>query len=430
METLKIIRALLRKHPFGLIAFAGSAVFALINFWLLNQVTTLASFFQMAIDGDFFLNLKLADAKVAGIVYLIFYWLTTTFIVIGFGASLSLFVWIYKHKRDSCRLNGAAGGGGILGSLFAAGCPVCGAYLLGALGISSGLAIFPLKGLELKFLGAGLLAASIFWETKVVRKLKDDMAEEAELSDSVGLDFSRQSKIIFNKLHRAALWGLVTVLTVNQFLIGSFIPKAQSSSLGQFFGSLFGVQGAAAKEILATKLNPDGKTTTVAKWPTITEVPAEPKGMNALEAAQVVMIARGAPFYAPPGISFDDAKGALEAWQKYEKEIQLPADLDARWKKITSTMTCDYCCGGPTRVTTINRCGCRHAQAYRSVAKYLLANYGDKYSDDEILGELQRWKGVWYPRGVVEDYLLATGRGDVLGHATHGGAGADGRHGL
>ena len=60
----------------------------------------------------------------------------------------------------------------------------------------------------------------------------------------------------------------------------------------------------------------------------------------------------------------------------------------------------------------------------------MLEKYGDTYSDDQLFGEAYRWQAVWYPSGVVEDYLLATGRGDVLGHKTHGGAGADGRHGL
>lgn len=93
-------------------------------------------------------------------------------------------------------------------------------------------------------------------------------------------------------------------------------------------------------------------------------------------------------------------------------------------------MVCSYCCGGPTSVTTINRCGCAHARAVQGFFKYMLQNYGDKYSDDQLLGEGHRWYAIWYPKGMLEDYLLATGKGDVLGHQTHGGAGADGRHGL
>ncbi|OGL66087.1 hypothetical protein A3B21_01395 [Candidatus Uhrbacteria bacterium RIFCSPLOWO2_01_FULL_47_24] len=230
--------------------------------------------------------------------------------------------------------------------------------------------------------------------------------------------------------YKSAVWVITALLAVNQFMIGSMVPKAHGSGGLKSLKSLFGAQGASAREILDTKLNSDGKTTTIAKWPTISEVPAEPKGMDLVEAAKVVMIPTGTPLYAPQGISFDDPVSALAAWQPYEQQITLSPELQKRWENIVSQMTCDYCCGGPTRVTIITNCGCRHAQAYRSIAKYLVRNYGDKYSDDEIIGELKRWKGAWYPKGVIEDYLLATGRVDVLGHQTHGGAGAEGMHGF
>ena len=230
--------------------------------------------------------------------------------------------------------------------------------------------------------------------------------------------------------YKAGVWVIAVLLAVNQFMIGSFIPKAHGASPFAGLASLFSARHASARELLDTKLNPDGKTTTIAKWPTITEVPAEPKGMDPVEAAKMVMIPTGTPFYAPQGISFDDPVGALAAWQPFESQIKLSPELQKRWEHIVGQMTCDYCCGGPTQVTIITNCGCRHAQAYRSIAAYLLQNHADKYSDDEIVGELKRWKGVWYPKGVIEDYLLATGRGDVLGHQTHGGAGADGKHGF
>lgn len=269
------------------------------------------------------------------------------------------------------------------------------------------------------------LAASL-----VIEKRNEDTRLDSRLrgNDSgPGNDDGLVSDIAWK---RGMVWVITILLAVNQFMIGALVPKAQGRSLVKSLRSVFSAQGASAREIIATKLNPDNRTTTVGKWPTITEVPSEPKGVDAVEAAKVVMIATGTPFYAPSGISFDDPVGALAAWQSYEDQIQLSGEPQARWEKITGTMTCDYCCGGPTRVTVINRCGCRHAKAYRSIAKHLLQTVGDKYTDDEILGELQRWKGIWYPKGAIEDYLLATGRVDVMGHQTHGGAGADGMHGM
>lgn len=227
---------------------------------------------------------------------------------------------------------------------------------------------------------------------------------------------------------RGLLWVITAALATNQLMIGSFLPKPAGHA--SLFSSFLGTSRAAAKEILSTKLKPDGKTTTIAAWPTITEVPAEPRGMSTVDAAKVVMVPTGTPFYAPKGVTFDEGVKSLDAWQPYEKQTQLSDALQKRYDKIIGTMTCDYCCGSADRVTIINNCGCKHAGAFRSITKLLLKDYADQYSDEQIIGELQRWKGVWYPKGVVEDYLLATGRGDAIGHQTHGGAGSDGRHGI
>ena len=226
-------------------------------------------------------------------------------------------------------------------------------------------------------------------------------------------------------------WLIIALMLTNQLLMMAFTPSsAKAASILPRLKALVGIGEAPSNFIYATKVNPDGKTTTVAKWPTITEVPGDPGG-DPVEAAKVVMLPQGVPFYAPEGISFDDAVGALDAWGKYEDTITtLPPDLQTRWQSIIDTMTCDYCCGGPMQVTIISRCGCAHSKAYRGLAKYLVEKYRGEYSNEQILGELQRWKSVWYPKGVVEDYLLATGRGDVLGHENHGGAGPDGRHGM
>ncbi len=60
----------------------------------------------------------------------------------------------------------------------------------------------------------------------------------------------------------------------------------------------------------------------------------------------------------------------------------------------------------------------------------MIVTYGDKYSDAQLKGEASYWGVIWYPKGYLEDYLLATGNVNVMGHATHGGAGSDGMHGL
>lgn len=404
------------------VAVVGALILGYVDYWLLTQKTTLQMFYAMAANGDFGKYGQLYAWTYTGVSLL-------TFVLFGF--SLALLVWMYRHSRLRAITDVGTGGIGAIASAFGAACPVCGAFLLGLLGVAGGVSIFPLKGLEFHFLSLALIIISLVVMARRAAPLIDGTCATCVVHGT-----SARGRVHFSL--SGFLIGIIIIgLLANYFVIhdvaramGYKLTPLGVGAVTTFIGELVSPQAKLAKEIISTKLNPDGRTTTVGKWPTITEVPAEPKGMDPVEAAKVVMLPKGTPFYAPEGISFDDAIGALNNWQRYEHEIQLSGDLEARYQKIVSTMTCDYCCGGPTRVTVINNCGCSHSAAYRSIAKYLVKNYGDKYSDDEIIGELQRWKGAWYPKGVVEDYLLATGRGDVLGHDTHGGAGRDGRHGF
>ena len=94
------------------------------------------------------------------------------------------------------------------------------------------------------------------------------------------------------------IWLLVILFLLNQLMITKI-----SMAVGMRNGS-------TSKTIIAPKINPDGKTTTLIEWPTITEVSANPNSGNALSDAKVVMIATGKPFYAPDDIAFDDTAPA------------------------------------------------------------------------------------------------------------------------
>lgn len=237
-------------------------------------------------------------------------------------------------------------------------------------------------------------------------------------------------KLVILPLKKMVMSLLIVLFLVNQFLIG------QASAMmglmpGGFMnmGNMFGMKAEAAM-IMAPKLNPDGVTTSLVEQPTITALPANPNTGDAVADARTVMIPTGKPFYAPGDISFDDPINAQKQWGAYEDSITLSGGLMDRYNQIIATFTCNYCCGSPTQVTTVNRCGCQHAKAWRGFFKYMLQTYGDKYSNDQLKGEAYRWTGIWYPKGVLADYLLATGKSNALPHETHGGAGTDGNHGI
>lgn len=227
--------------------------------------------------------------------------------------------------------------------------------------------------------------------------------------------------------NKILLSALIAVFVVNQIAIASISQAMGITHKIQF--NITGAKTASAMEIMMPILNTDGLTTHIQKMPTITEVPRETGSADVIADAKSVMLATGTPFYAPPGISFDQPVEALKLWVDFANN-ELTPELTDRYKRLTSIFPCNFCCGSPTNVTKNSNCGCAHANAARGFFKYMLTQYGDKYTDDQLFGEAYKWQAIWYPSGVVEDYLLATGRGNVRPHKTHGGAGTDGMHGI
>lgn len=232
-----------------------------------------------------------------------------------------------------------------------------------------------------------------------------------------------------DRIARRVAWVITIVLAANQFMISSMSPKPAAASPVASIKSMLGIKSASATTIVAPKINADGKTTSLAEQPTISEVPANPQSGDDLADAKTVILGTGSPSYAPDGISFSDPVTAQNTWGAYEG-VELTGELLTRYTQLTHTLPCSYCCGEPGNVTHNQNCGCAHAKAARGFFKYMLQTYGAKYSNEQLLGEAFRWQAIWYPKGAVEDYLLATGKVNVIGHAAHGGAGADGMHGL
>ncbi len=402
------------------IAFIVSVTAAVISYWLFNQTTSIPAFLVSMQNGDFG-----SYGYAYGIIYII-----STFLIITLsGISVATAVFLYRHSQLGKGKTLGANAGGFVAAAFGMGCPVCGGFLLSAIGIAGGLAIFPLQGLELKFLSLALLIAStIFALSKVGTAIHCADCEDITHRTSKVKKLAGR-KLIVLPLGKLALISLIVAFSVNQFLITQTAAQMGLATGG--LAQLLGIQSANAKKIIAPKINSDGTTTSLVEQPTITEVLANPRTGDALADAKVVMIATGKPFYAPSDISFDDPINAQKKWGAYESSITLTGDLNARYEKMIGTMmVCSYCCGGPTQVTMNKNCGCAHAKAVRGFYKYMLQTYGAQYTDEQLVGESHRWYAIWYPKGMLEDYLLATGNEQALPHQTHGGAGAGGRHGL
>ena len=48
----------------------------------------------------------------------------------------------------------------------------------------------------------------------------------------------------------------------------------------------------------------------------------------------------------------------------------------------------------------------------RGLAAYLLQNHSDEFTNDEILQELARWKGLYFPKQMMQKYISQVSTGE------------------
>ena len=240
-------------------------------------------------------------------------------------------------------------------------------------------------------------------------------------------------------------YGVVAFIGVliffNQFQISQVNAMLSGSSplTGSFVKSItpsLKLGSGKSGIVIGPQLNHDGRTTKLVEWSTISETPAPKSTGNPTQDAIAAVVPTGTPFYVTQGegaekikgASFDDPLTSQKVWASLlgsrrfgtANAIQLTPEEEQRWQKLTSVFTCDFCCGGPNSVTTISRCGCAHSYAWQGMAKFFV-KYHPNYSDEQILGEMTKWKALWYPQGMIQDYLVYTGQQPAT-ILTHGGS--------
>lgn len=77
------------------------------------------------------------------------------------GVAVTMTAFRFRNAKSAEGKGGMAGILGIFSGALAASCPACSLALISLLGVSGGLAIFPLGGVEFSFLALGLLLFSI-----------------------------------------------------------------------------------------------------------------------------------------------------------------------------------------------------------------------------------------------------------------------------
>ncbi len=348
-----------------------------------------------------------------------------------FGGILTLF----KYKSTELKTDKKSGAFGSIAGAVAAICPACqGINLIAAGGTLASLntsflvPFLPaLQAFSVAALAFGFYstANSIYTRTCLggvcLTEKKSEDKIKIELPKLSGPAEPNEFVSFFSK-NKFAFPALVIVVAL------VFINQIYATSV---FASLVG-GGPSGGAIIKSGANPleygpkmtlkpmplsAGEQPTIAGYgskvkplQTISELQLSPSTGDLATDLKNNIVPHGTPFYgAEAGVSFDDPLAAQKTWKTYIKTIQLDAALQQRWSKIVNSFTCDYCCGSPKSPTIITRCGCAHSAAAQGMAKWFLKFYGDKYSDEEIYGEMARWYALWYPGPTVKRIILEAG---------------------
>ena len=369
------------------------------------------------------------------------------------SALAGLLFTLFKYGRMQSVKSGStlAGGGGLFAGIVSTVCPACQGISIAALGGT--VAALPLASLVpyiglIQFITVFILgfalylkANSIFTQTCISCNLgrsetssrSSEKRSFSEIPKSFGFRESQKAllsaefdtkfdtKIVHKEkpsgkeplLYQnhvfAAVVALALLLIINNFMItGAFTAAGASSANGGSIsikpGFEYGPKLTLKPMPLASGESPrfQGYKSIVKPLPTISELEIAASTGDVTQDIINNVIPRGTPWYGQEaGVSFADPVAAATLWGK-GRAIQLNGDEQKRWERIVNSFTCDYCCGSPQQPTIITRCGCAHSIAAQGMAKWFIKNYGDKYSDEEIYGEMARWYALWYPGPTVK----------------------------
>ena len=113
-------------------------------------------------------------------------------------------------------------------------------------------------------------------------------------------------------------------------------------------------------------------------------------------------------------ISFDEVQDAIDKVQIFgptygidgKKIVLTGVDME-RYIDVDSRISCEYCCGVKALIREDGSaaCGCAHSIMMRGLTAYLIKNHPE-LSNEQILGELQRWKITYFPKQTLSAKLF------------------------
>lgn len=149
---------------------------------LISNVLTTKKYASIAIISGtglgiiyYFLTMSMLPSHLSTTMNIMPFYIITSIgltITISALAGVNFAMMAFKIKRMKMMNSVKSNSSAVLGGAFAAftpGCPACTAPLAVILGAVGGLSLFPMQGLELKFISVGVLIFSIWW---IVRGLQ------------------------------------------------------------------------------------------------------------------------------------------------------------------------------------------------------------------------------------------------------------------
>ena len=138
------------------------------------------------------------------------------------------------------------------------------------------------------------------------------------------------------------------------------------------------------------------------------------------------VIPKGAPqiYGKELNVKFDDVSGSnpqqadntIRRLGVLDQQTSLSGKQLSRYISIVSKMSCEYCCGTESIIFNDGQpaCGCAHSFAMRGLAKYLIKNHENEFTDDQILEELGKWKTLFFPSQITKKAGVLKSKGIEL----------------
>ena len=153
-------------RPSYIILTGVLSVFLFVFYFIINNLAVFTSIFAISQDPyllwKVFVNQVDMVWEIAGPINV----LAVGLVSFLAGLNLSLVVLRTRATKVFIGRTNVFGFLGVFGGAFGAACSACNTALIGLLGISGGLAVFPLRGLEFSLLALVLLIFSIYYVSK------------------------------------------------------------------------------------------------------------------------------------------------------------------------------------------------------------------------------------------------------------------------